>query len=475
MLSVALVAVTQVIAQPRYGPVTLIVPDAGHTIHSPRISDSYVFWVDETAESSTAMAASLSDEGLVLDALPIAQCAAPDRLVIEATHASGGLLSLRHDDSFDLFLVSIDESSGVDSVPVVSETAGFEEGFGVLPNYPEEASITSIWDGWAITWATARLTPTLHEWMSTAYLSFFSQWSDSVPMPYGDAIPTELFSSPRAHWRGSDTLTLYATSTAGDSLSYAAYSYVGDELHEVWPALDCGLYVCDAMWHSPGDLLAKFLDVESETQVQYQVWGREVQPECVFLGELEVPHSFDRTAARWGWGFAGVTATPNEIWIESVDDLGGAVPRVAALHTSTNGAVHREADIVFNNSGYVEVVWTESPDEGSQANVLKWASVHAWDNLATKPVHSIPTQFSLAAYPNPFNSSVQIEYVLPRASDVRVGVFNTLGQEVATLINERVVAGSHSLNWSPTGASGVYLVRLAADELVTSKKILYVR
>ncbi|MBL0062829.1 MAG: T9SS type A sorting domain-containing protein [bacterium] len=76
---------------------------------------------------------------------------------------------------------------------------------------------------------------------------------------------------------------------------------------------------------------------------------------------------------------------------------------------------------------------------------------------ATAPV---PQSFSITTYPNPFNSSVRIDYELPHASDARVSIYNTLGEEVTTLFDGRANAGTHTLSWSPNAASGVYFVKL---------------
>ncbi|MBL0062825.1 MAG: T9SS type A sorting domain-containing protein [bacterium] len=62
-----------------------------------------------------------------------------------------------------------------------------------------------------------------------------------------------------------------------------------------------------------------------------------------------------------------------------------------------------------------------------------------------------------------------------RASDISVSIYNTLGEEVATLFNGHTNAGTHSISWSPNSASGVYFVKLFAGEFVTSRKVLYIR
>ena len=78
-----------------------------------------------------------------------------------------------------------------------------------------------------------------------------------------------------------------------------------------------------------------------------------------------------------------------------------------------------------------------------------------------------PTRFSLAQnFPNPFNPGTTITYELPRASEVRLSVYDILGREVSVLVNGRVDAGSHRARFDGSGlASGVYMYRLEARSL----------
>lgn len=90
----------------------------------------------------------------------------------------------------------------------------------------------------------------------------------------------------------------------------------------------------------------------------------------------------------------------------------------------------------------------------------------------------IPREFSLEQnYPNPFNPSTTIRFELPKESFVTLKVFNVLGQEIATLVNEKKQAGIYEVQYSPEGssASGVYFYRLTAGEFVKVKKLLLLK
>jgi len=89
----------------------------------------------------------------------------------------------------------------------------------------------------------------------------------------------------------------------------------------------------------------------------------------------------------------------------------------------------------------------------------------------------IPHEFSLAQnHPNPFNPSTTIRYGLPQRSYVVITIFNTLGQEVATLFPGEKEAGYHEVKFDASGlSSGVYLYRLQAGNFVQTRKLGLVR
>jgi hypothetical protein len=90
---------------------------------------------------------------------------------------------------------------------------------------------------------------------------------------------------------------------------------------------------------------------------------------------------------------------------------------------------------------------------------------------------NIPHEYRLSQnYPNPFNPSTTIEFDLPKTSEVSLKVFNILGEEVVTLISDRLSAGTYSYEWDASNlASGVYLYRLKAGNYVETRKMVFMR
>ncbi len=85
-------------------------------------------------------------------------------------------------------------------------------------------------------------------------------------------------------------------------------------------------------------------------------------------------------------------------------------------------------------------------------------------HLATQVEVFAPAVFALDQnYPNPFNPSTKINFNIAVDSKVSLKVFDVLGQEVATLLNENIVAGSHQVDFNASALnSGVYLYRIEA-------------
>jgi len=89
----------------------------------------------------------------------------------------------------------------------------------------------------------------------------------------------------------------------------------------------------------------------------------------------------------------------------------------------------------------------------------------------------LPESFSLSQnYPNPFNPSTTIEYQLPQRTFVLLKIYDILGREVATLVNEEKNAGVFKITWNASHfSSGVYFLRMTADQFSSAKKLLFTK
>jgi hypothetical protein len=79
-------------------------------------------------------------------------------------------------------------------------------------------------------------------------------------------------------------------------------------------------------------------------------------------------------------------------------------------------------------------------------------------------------------YPNPFNPSTVISYTLPTSGEVTLKVYNVLGDEVTTLVNEEKSAGSYEVKFDASQlSSGIYFYKLQAGLFVETKKMMLIR
>ena len=79
-------------------------------------------------------------------------------------------------------------------------------------------------------------------------------------------------------------------------------------------------------------------------------------------------------------------------------------------------------------------------------------------------------------FPNPFNPSTTIKYSIAKPSQVKLVIYNAIGEEVFTLVNEFKQPGNYSARFdSKFSSSGVYFYKLIAGDFVSTKKMLFIK
>jgi hypothetical protein len=102
------------------------------------------------------------------------------------------------------------------------------------------------------------------------------------------------------------------------------------------------------------------------------------------------------------------------------------------------------------------------------------------DTLMTSLIQSeenIPNKNNLSQnYPNPFNPSTKIKFDIPKGSLVKLKIYDILGREVATLVNEKLNPGTYEYEWNGINlSSGVYFYKLEAENFIQTKRMVLIK
>jgi hypothetical protein len=143
---------------------------------------------------------------------------------------------------------------------------------------------------------------------------------------------------------------------------------------------------------------------------------------------------------------------------------------------------------IFNGDADVAEISLRVKDElGGSVQVTEayvWDQYHRTNvvDLGAAATKLLPKAFVLKQnYPNPFNPTTAIRYALPEASNVRLEIYNTLGQVVQTLVDEKQEAGAYRITWDGRNehgqemATGVYIYRIVAGTFDATKRMLLIK
>jgi hypothetical protein len=153
--------------------------------------------------------------------------------------------------------------------------------------------------------------------------------------------------------------------------------------------------------------------------------------------------------------------------------------------TNTRGKDERFVSVSqWNEPGKVNLVWQEDPEAGGNiigdpgALVARTRQVFLKLTISgVEQISGTPKAFELAQnYPNPFNPSTVIRFSVPSTTPVTLKVYNTLGQEVASLVNDVMSAGNYEADFSAASlSSGVYYYTLRAGQFTDTKRMVVMK
>lgn len=186
-------------------------------------------------------------------------------------------------------------------------------------------------------------------------------------------------------------------------------------------------------------------------------------------------------------------ATPAPYQIEYVIVYSTATPSTYVQHGGGDARGRRYYQFIHptevqpNQSGQFPIaVWPATFD----LPIMEWKSedltVEDPPNLVTPTAvgdnDGIPNVFDLAQnYPNPFNPETSIRYQVANPSDVKIQVYNLMGQLVNTLVDRRQAQGNYTITWNGRNdrgqvvATGVYLLKMQAGDFTKVRKMAFIR
>ncbi|MFC2093521.1 YCF48-related protein [Bacteroidota bacterium] len=157
---------------------------------------------------------------------------------------------------------------------------------------------------------------------------------------------------------------------------------------------------------------------------------------------------------------------------------GTAVGDTGTILRTTNGGTNWISQISGTTKDLYGVSFTDANTGtvvGDYSTILR--TTNGGGVFINQRSSEIPEGFSLYQnYPNPFNPVTTIRFDLHNSSYSKLIIYNILGKEIATLVNEKLSVGSYEVNWNASEyPSGVYFYKLITEEFTNTRKMILLK
>ncbi len=172
--------------------------------------------------------------------------------------------------------------------------------------------------------------------------------------------------------------------------------------------------------------------------------------------------------------------------IVEVSSNNGSTWQQAIKYTGTVSTIHQaQIDITryANNSSNVKVRFRLTADASTIADgwfvddILITGYTNSGQSITDANGNNAPYKYSLSQnFPNPFNPATKIKFSIPDNAFAKLVIYDALGKEVETLVNEQLNAGSYESDWNASNfPSGVYYYKLTTDNFIQTKRMVLLK
>ena len=281
-----------------------------------------------------------------------------------------------------------------------------------------------------------------------------------------DASAQFVYVSGYATMTGSaqDYMTIKYDASTGDTIAKASYNGPGNGADVVMAMVSdpsTNIYVTGSSWSSSG---YNFATIKYNSNLQFQWIMRSTNSGNAFASSI-----------AYSQGFVYVVGT--------VPGPGTGNDYLTTRYNATSGSLmwnKTENGSSSGNDWGVGVVVNDTNDVfvtgGANFGSLDFYTIRYQEPVGIIPIsHNVPKNFTLSQnYPNPFNPSTTIRFDVAKSSFVKLSVYDILGREVTSLVNEQVPVGTYEVKWDPAGnASGIYFYKMITSDVTLTKKMIF--
>lgn len=196
-------------------------------------------------------------------------------------------------------------------------------------------------------------------------------------------------------------------------------------------------------------------------------------------GQPSFIRCFGKDSAAVVFYFDGVTVTNNLVKGFKVGRSGNMLWSGPIINVSSVASGKGRLGGAFLPSGTSLLTWSDNRVDGNGVYAQNVNFDGTLGNITgvSAPTSPVPMTYQLFQnYPNPFNPTTTIQYSLPTKTTVRLTMYNVLGQEVATLVNEERLAGTYNVSFEASHlSSGIYFYTLSAGSFSTTRKLMLIK